>query len=349
MARRFASKRRPVDEDVIRTEPAVKYKDDRHLDALDGTVDADKDFISALPTETLHNVFSYLILDHDAERGVNIDAHETKSYGFKDRPHVLLALSTMSRHFRANIEGFSCHHLTRYKETYRFTTTTEAAKGHRRSPRLAAKVKPQHDLRIYRVELVKHLQAYCFQCGVFCNHRATMANGVVCCRKCEERDAFPAVMNLSEALREFDLRDYMLIKTRVPGPRAKHKNLPGIPYATVRTGMGYGLGMCVSYKFYRKDVQMIARLVHGDVGAHMLGKAMEQIARKDEKLRRLHVELKIRFHTDVLAKVKREESKEYHQTRLDEFQSPEWDGDWRWAIVNRVSYGQAVAQVLSVL
>lgn len=333
---RAAKRKRPVDEDVIVTEPALRYKDD-HLDKLE--VDATKDFISPLPTEILHTVFSYLILDHDPERGIKVEANPTKTYAFKEQPHVLLSLATMSKHFRANIESFSCYHLTMHQDTYKyFKTTATIDKERRRSSRLAGK--PRNDPRVYRLELVKHLQAHCWECGWWCTRRATMANGVACCRKCEDQ-VFPAVMvsaccssstfatflteyqNLSKALSDYDLRDYMLIKTRVPGPRAKRTDFPDIPYATVHTGLGYGMGMTVSYKFYRKDVQMIARLFHGDVDAHMATKREEQVARKDKKLRKLHLELKIRYHTDLLARATKSDYKrlmELHQKRT----CPEW-------------------------
>lgn len=329
---RAAKRKRPVDEDVIVTEPALRYKDD-HLDALD--VDADKDFISPLPTEILHNIFSFLVLDHDPDRGIKVDAEPAKGYRYKEQPHALLSLSTMSRHLCANIESFSCHHLTMHQKTYKyFKSTATSDKERRRSSRLAEK--PRDESRLYRGELVKHLHRYCWHCGRWCNRRATMANGVVCCLGSCENEAFPPVMvsvcrgsstcgtllmkhqNLSEALSSYDLRDYMLIKTRAPGPRAKRIEFPTIPYATVRKGLGWGLGMTVSYKFYSKDVEMIARLVHGDVTAHMRTKREKKAARELKKLRELHIELKIRYHTDRLASATKQNNKhlkKLHQER----------------------------------
>lgn len=107
----------------------------------------------------------------------------------------------------------------------------------------------------------------------------------------------------------------MLLKTRQPGPRAKHTDLPTIAYGTARIGMGYGRGMCVSYRFFKRDVEMIARLVHGDVGSHMKEKHKRLRERKNDRLRKLHIELKIRFHSDRLDKAQWDEDKEYHQDR----------------------------------
>jgi len=103
------------------------------------------------------------------------------------------------------------------------------------------------------------------------------------------------MQQLSEALRTYDLRDYMLLKSRIPGPRSKHKDLPEIDYGTVRVGRGYGLGMCVSYRFFKEDVEMISDLVHGDIDDHMEAKRKKTAARQDKQFRKLHIELKTRL------------------------------------------------------
>ena len=143
---------------------------------------------------------------------------------------------------------------------------------------------------------------------------------------------------------EYDLRDYMLIKSRKPGLRAKHINLPPIRYATVRTGMGLGLGMTVSYRFFKKEVKMIAQLVHGDISAHMSMKAKQRQDRQDLRFRRLHVELKIRYHEEMAAITKGETQAfhyksmftvEPHRSTLTqiseakEFRDPDWNGNYR--------------------
>ncbi|KAK5115649.1 hypothetical protein LTR85_009820 [Meristemomyces frigidus] len=340
MTARFAARsKRPVDEDVIVTEPALRYTDDC-IDAPEVSVDPEEDFISSLPTETLHNVLSHLIMDHDPERGIKIDAEQGKSYGFKEQPHVLLTISKMSKYFHAVVESLSLHHLTKNKEKYRFTTTAEVPKERRRSPRLAAKPQPQQDPRKYRVELVKLLHTRCVVCNCYCTRRAPMSTGVACCARCEDI-IFPDTINLTTALNTYDLRDYMLIKARTPGPHAKHTQLPAITYGTLRSGMGWGLGMCVSYRFFKHDVAMIVALVHEDVNAQVEKKRVERIEHKHGKLRKVHIELKVRFHKMRLATAEKEKDKEFHQKRLSEFQDPAWDGDWKGPVSRRRSrYGR---------
>ena len=108
----------------------------------------------------------------------------------------------------------------------------------------------------------------------------------------------------------------MLIKSRAPGPRAKHTDLPAIPYATLRTDVGFRLGWRLSYRFFERDVRMIAGLVHGDVQEHMEMTLQQRLDRKDNRLRKLHIELKIRYHTNCLDEAESEGEGEYHQRRM---------------------------------
>lgn len=72
----------------------------------------------------------------------------------------------------------------------------------------------------------------------------------------------------------------MLLKSRKPGPRAKQIDLPTIPYASLKVGSFYGAVM--SHQCLRKDVMVLAKLVHGDVVAHMTAK-YERLADQRQK------------------------------------------------------------------
>ncbi|KAK3112783.1 hypothetical protein LTR53_010580 [Teratosphaeriaceae sp. CCFEE 6253] len=324
--------RKRGDPDIIVTEKAVRGKED--FSTFDTPVDEELDFISKLPSETLDQVLSYLVLDHDPERGVKARAHGT---GYKHPPHVLLSLACMSRLFRAHVESFSRRELLRNKDDYRHVTQSEIDAKCRRSARLQAK--PPVDTRCYRAELVQHLQTYCIECNDLTNCRAQMASGVACHLSCEDA-IFAATIQLTEALREYDLRDCMLLKTRRPGPRSKHKDLPAITYGSYIAGLGYPLGVCISYRFYVKDVEMIARIVHGDdLEGHMEEKLRRLAERKDKRLRQLHMDLKIRYHMDALNDPAQAGQYLRHQNSLAKYQDPAWGGDWRDGIVTRTGYG----------
>ncbi|RMY23714.1 hypothetical protein D0867_01862 [Hortaea werneckii] len=254
------NKQKSADNDVVKTEPDRKRKDDL-IAFLPPVEESGKVFISSLPTETFHEILSFLILDHDPDRGLKLEA--LKRRGFKDQPHVFLSLSVLSKHFRDNVESFCLHYLTQFKEICGFQPAVQLHSEHRHSTRLAAK--PKKDSRIFRVLLVKHLQRKCINCNVWCRTRATMATGVACClhrwkEACEE-EAFPSIVSLSRAMDAYGLRDYMLLKARSLDSRAERMDLPSIPYGTVRIHMGF-FATRVGYRFFLKDVLTIARMLH---------------------------------------------------------------------------------------
>ena len=109
----------------------------------------------------------------------------------------------------------------------------------------------------------------------------------------------------------------MLLKSRKPGPRAKHIKLPTILYGSAYIGMGYRQGWSVTYRFYRKDVEMIADIVHGDLDEHMAKKEEVRVQRKTKRLRKLHIELKISYHTRHLECALEHGRKEDSQSHQD--------------------------------
>lgn len=175
-----------AEEGVVLTQPDLKLRDD--LLAFLPPVEPDKDFISKLPTETLHEIFSYLVLDHDAERGNKMN-NPTKSHGFKDQPHVFLSLAVLSQHFHANVESFCAHYITKYKDVIVLLSRArpKPATEIRRSARLAENPPISTECgRVHRRELVEHLQRRCIQCNRRVARRAVMASGVACCSGCED-------------------------------------------------------------------------------------------------------------------------------------------------------------------
>lgn len=88
---------------------------------------------------------------------------------------------------------------------------------------------------------------------------------------------------LTEALRDYDLRDYMLMKTRKPGPRAKFVDLPIIPYSSEYKAIGFPAFKSMTvFHFRSKDLKMLANLVHGDWRQHMCKKRQEREMRQEK-------------------------------------------------------------------
>ena len=106
----------------------------------------------------------------------------------------------------------------------------------------------------------------------------------------------------------------MLLKSRKPGPQAKHTNLPIISRGSVKTGLIHA-GVCTSYHFFCKDVEAIARLVHGNLEAHMEQKDRERAARRLKTFMERERKLKIRYHTDSINDATTKMDKEYHTKR----------------------------------
>lgn len=315
-------------------EPQVpQYKE--YIDAFTDPPGDDEDHISKLPSETLDNILSYCVLDHEPERAIRM---KNEGSAFKERSHVLLSLAAMSKHFRDHVESFCRREIIRNKPDYFFLGTVQY-KLDQKPPQQPVRHSPRFndlpivDRRCYRMELVYGVQTMCIRCGCWGYRWAVMANAVKCHVECESK-ALPQtivsiqvssemicdltfVQTMTAALRKYDLKDWMLVKTRKPGPRAKKIDLPQISYGTVRTGTPLWLGMVIAHRFFEKDVQMIAKLVHGDVEKHITDKRQQRINRRAKKRRTVHRELKVRYHADSLEKHRGDgcEDEEHHEER----------------------------------
>jgi hypothetical protein len=181
-----------------------RYKDDLP-NAFNGEVDPSQDFISKAPVEIIDNILSFLILDHEPDRGVKM-----KEGTYDRRPHVLISMSAMSRLFYHATEGFARRFLKKneeilsdpfmnpyyrkYPEQHRtmLRHREESLKAReeklgklRRSSRLADQPQPEA-LTIYRKELRRTLQSRCAVCFDHAETRGRFANAVMICRDCEE-------------------------------------------------------------------------------------------------------------------------------------------------------------------
>jgi len=102
----------------------------------------------------------------------------------------------------------------------------------------------------------------------------------------------------------------MLIKSRKPGPRAKFLDLPTISYGSEYKPVGFPAfkSVCV-YSFGRSDVEMLAKLVHGDVEKHIRQKTVESNVRAAKARRKRvrehmiqHFQEKVEISTGAVAK-----------------------------------------------
>lgn len=84
-------------------------------------------------------------------------------------------------------------------------------------------------------------------------------------------------------MKTYDLRDYMLIKSRKPGPRAKYTDLPTIPYGSEYKTIGFPVFKTITVFYFRcVDLRRLANLVHGDWAKNANLKLRERIDRQEK-------------------------------------------------------------------
>jgi hypothetical protein len=180
-----------------------RYKDDLP-NAFNGEVDPSQDFISKTPVEIIDHILSFLVLDHDPERGVKM-----KESSYKRRPHALISMSAMSHLFYHTTEGFAhkflimnqealsvpyyVHYCRKTPEMLQRITAnmeehkkaTEERKSRlRRSARIAGQ--PQEEPRaVHRIRLLRRLQSNCAVCLKYADTPGKFANAVSICKDCE--------------------------------------------------------------------------------------------------------------------------------------------------------------------
>lgn len=194
-----------------------RYKDDLP-NAFNGEVDPSLDFISKTPVEIIDNILSFLILDHDPERGVKMKEGRYK------RPHVLISMSAMSHLFYHATEGFAHKFLTMNHEVLfapyyvhywrdnpeqlqrAMANTEQHEKARqeresrlRRSARIANQ--PKEDSReAHRITLCRTLQSKCAVCLKHAYTPGKFANAVSICEECERDVNGPFVVCRSHSI-----------------------------------------------------------------------------------------------------------------------------------------------------
>jgi hypothetical protein len=215
-------------EDIPRGDDYPLYKDGLP-NAFNGAVDPSLDFISKAPNEVIDNILSYLVLDHQPDRGVKM-----KAGTYKLVPHVLLSTAAMSRSFYHATEGFARRYLTKHKlgpwkpaedkwarypeflaqhpeVLAQVKIAGERQRNKRRSARIANIPKPDTS-DFYRKTLWDELRSHCAICHKLCYRAGKLANQVSVCEGCE-RSVFGTMM-VSDTARAVKLfTDYSALES----------------------------------------------------------------------------------------------------------------------------------------
>lgn len=173
-----------VVEDIAPTATYPKFKDDLP-NAFNGDIDPSKDYISKASVEIIDKIISYLLLDHDPDRGIKVKDGKYNEM----HPHVLLSMAAMSRVFYHSVENFTRRLGMKHRRLAHGLPRERLGDGEelRRSGRIASK--PQAENRkVYRLQLLEKLQYTCVFCFGWAADRGTFANAVCVCPGCERSE-----------------------------------------------------------------------------------------------------------------------------------------------------------------
>ncbi|KAI5362639.1 hypothetical protein Slin14017_G063200 [Septoria linicola] len=241
------------------------------------------DHLTALPSELIQNIASFLFATHELDKALYVP-HE--------RQHDLERLAGTCRALRHEVNTWAQHFLLQHKAITKYkpprSTEKTNSKGDKKGARTAKN--PQQDQSAtFAANSLRHSARHsqgllswssrkCVFCGKSSSRSAILMNGLKCCRECDTLH-WPDKVTRTDARKEFDLKDHHLLPHRhQTGPLIGNifKNL-GIPR------LRYGMYLCQgipAMMFMRQDVARLAEMVHGDLKGHL-----EQRQAQREKLK----------------------------------------------------------------
>lgn len=231
-----------------------------------------KDCFTALPSELLHMIFDCMLLHHEADKALR------SAPGARDLPcsHPLDKLAATCTLLRGEINSWAVSVLTKYSSVTGKNRQNLRQKQNRKKlgKGAAARSPPSNALR-GRTGLLSWVQKHCVFCGKASRRRAIFVNGLGCCSACDLKQ-WPGKITKTVAKSDYDLENHHL--------RPKWSTTTGLPkirYGTYKT-MG-----SVASMFLRSEVEMVARLVHADLEAHLAHRQerREATTRKREEKR----------------------------------------------------------------
>jgi hypothetical protein len=227
---------------------------------------AEKDHLTALPPELLHMIISYLFPTHKPD--IAFEDHWDKTHILKFQ-HPLDFLAATCRTLRAEVNDWAATLLRQHQDITRYQASVARMKGQRRQNWLRG-----------RGGLLWWSERNCVFCGKATKKAAIFLNGLHCCQACDDMH-WPKKMTKTAAIQDFHLTGHHLLlhKERTPMPaklRAEGLGrLPKLRYGTLMTGGA------PTTLFLRKDVEALARVVHGDLEAHLAKRNVEREEREE--------------------------------------------------------------------
>lgn len=225
------------------------------------TAAIEKDNLSVLPSELLHMIVAYLFPTHNPDKA---SEEVSRRNGFH---HDLDHLAATSRTVRGEVMYWAESFLRQHKSITKHKTPSAKPRSRQRNWLRG------------RGGLVTWSERYCVFCGKSSARSAIFMNAFRCCRDCDEIQ-WPDKMTKTNAKDEYHLMDHHVLPHQQRTPisakmLAKHPG--GAP--KLRYGTNWSVGVLTTF-FLRKDVERLARYVHGDLETHLARRRVQREARQ---------------------------------------------------------------------
>ncbi|KAF2208966.1 hypothetical protein CERZMDRAFT_100955 [Cercospora zeae-maydis SCOH1-5] len=286
------------------------------------------DHLTALPSELLQEIISYLFPTHKPNR---IPSRDRSRPG----PHDLENLANTCRTLRHDVHAWAHHFLLHHQSITKFkpsrtapckrkqkqlstststnTTTISQQPNYLRSSRTRTRTSQA---------LLTWSTTKCTFCGKPTTRTAILMNGLHCCTPCDSTH-WPDKITHTAACREYDLDAHHLDPHSTSTSSHHHNGRRQIRYQgpAVRSGK-YVCQGAPTTMFLRQDVEARAREVHGEGWREHLRRRREERAARREKW----MEKRKREEMDEERRGEEEGGKEVIVLDGDDDQGEEWEG-----------------------
>ena len=223
-----------------------------------------KDYISGLPPEIIHHICSYLFASHEPSKrpseydaGLEDDRTAGKERlrpkkGQKDYHHDLDHLAATSTYLRAQVNEWATHFLLQHQDITNYKQPKVFQYGVRRN--ILRSGRP--------AGLLNWSARHCCFCGKKSVRSAILMNGLRCCRPCDDKH-WPDKMTKTAARIHGHLRqDQLMPREAAVSPTCRDLYAAKCGSSGIRYGIYLVYGQETTM-FLRKDVEALARRVHG--------------------------------------------------------------------------------------
>ncbi|PIA88455.1 hypothetical protein CB0940_06811 [Cercospora beticola] len=233
------------------------------------------DHLTALPSELLQNIISYLFPTHEPDKVLLRRAP-------RSAPHDLERLSNTCRTLHHEVHAWAQHFLLQHQSITKFKPPKNAS-AKRRKPSSKTPTMSQTNYLRNRNRSSQALLTWsttkCTFCGKPSSRSAILMNGLNCCSACDSTH-WPDKMTKTSALKDYDLKPYHLDTSL-----AEDWDPAQIAWIKAKK-VRYGVYICQgapTTMLLRKDIEARAREVHGqDWEEHLMRKREGRVKRREK-------------------------------------------------------------------